>query len=119
MNNVTALEPRTLRRLSIGLLGAGALYAASPVHLPLPCPLLTVTGIPCPLCGMTRSVIALFRADFIGSVRFNPGGILLVFVAMIFSVWRPRLQLQVALWVLPVLVGALWVWNIGFNPTFT
>ena len=119
MNGSMVIDPRSIRRLSIGLIGAGALYAVSPVHLPLPCPLLTLTGIPCPLCGMTRSVTALFRADFIGSLRFNPGGILLVAVAALMLFWRPRVQLQFAVWILPVMIGALWIWNIGFNPTFT
>ncbi len=118
MNNTTTFDPRALQRLSVGLLGSGAIYAALPVHVPLPCPLLTLTGIPCPLCGMTRSVTALFRADFIGSLRFNPGGIFLVFLAAVLLVWRPRVQLQVAVWVIPIVTLALWVWNIGFNPTF-
>ena len=57
----------------MALVGAGVVYAISPVHLQVPCPLLTLTGIPCPLCGMTRSVTVAFRGDLLASLRFNPG----------------------------------------------
>ena len=43
--------------------------ALLPVHPPLACPLLARTGIPCPLCGMTRAVVAAVHGDIIGSLR--------------------------------------------------
>jgi len=43
-------------------------YAAP--HLP-PCLLRTLTGIRCPGCGMTHSVYALIRFDFIEAFRQN------------------------------------------------
>lgn len=36
------------------------------------CAFETVTGLYCPGCGGTRSVIALFRGKFIRSLRFHP-----------------------------------------------
>ena len=119
MTTAITVETQTARRLSVALAGAGALYAISPVHPPIPCPLRSLTGIPCPLCGMTRAVTAAFRADFIDSLRFNPGGLLLIGLAIAVLMTRsPRQQLRVATWILPVVLAALWVWNIGFNPTF-
>jgi hypothetical protein len=48
------------------------------------CPLRSLTGIPCPLCGMTRGVEALVHGDVVGSLRMNPGALLLVLTAVAF-----------------------------------
>lgn len=36
------------------------------------CPFHAVTGLPCPLCGGTRSVVALFTGDPVLSLKYNP-----------------------------------------------
>lgn len=36
------------------------------------CPLLALTGIPCPLCGTTRSWNAAFRMDWADAFGFHP-----------------------------------------------
>jgi hypothetical protein len=41
-----------------------------------------VTSAACPLCGMTRSFVALAHGDLGAAFRFHPGGLLL-FVAMV------------------------------------
>lgn len=38
----------------------------------IPCPILTLTGIPCPGCGMTRAILALLRLDFAAAFSFHP-----------------------------------------------
>lgn len=38
----------------------------------IPCLFLRLFGIPCPLCGMTRSVLCALRLDFVGAFRFHP-----------------------------------------------
>ena len=60
--------------LVIGLFGAGlgAVLAADGC-LPWPqCPLREFTGLPCPSCGCTRSLLALVHADPGKALRFNP-----------------------------------------------
>ena len=37
-----------------------------------PCPFRAVTGIPCPSCGTTRSLVHLAHGDFAGSLILNP-----------------------------------------------
>jgi hypothetical protein len=110
---------RELRYAMGALLGAAAIWPLLPVHPPVACPLRTATGIPCPLCGMTRACVAAAHGHLGASLAFNPAGIAVVAIAVVILV-RPALLRSVRPppWVWGVLLGALWVWNVGFNPTF-
>ena len=55
--------------------------------LPNMCLFYHLTGLPCPSCGMTRSVLALTQLDFHQAMVFNPlvpafGGIFVVWWAL-------------------------------------
>jgi hypothetical protein len=115
------LDLAPLRAAGAVVLGAAALWPAVPVHPPLSCPLRAATGIPCPMCGMTRAVTAAVHGDLAASLRYNPGGIAVVLVAIALLVtWRvPGLRaVRLRLPALLAPVALLWVWNVGFNPTF-
>jgi Protein of unknown function (DUF2752) len=43
------------------------------------------TGVPCPNCGMTRSVLLALQGDVGASLALNPAGTLLVFGLALFS----------------------------------
>ncbi len=101
------------------MVATAAVWPILPFHPPLACPLLAATGVPCPFCGMTRAVVAAVHGHLAASLAFNPGGIVvlvLAVVALVRPAWLTRLRFP--LWSLGVIVGALWLWNIGFNPTF-
>jgi hypothetical protein len=102
-----------------GLVGAAAVWPLLPVHPPLVCPLRAATGIPCPLCGMTRACVAAAHGHLATSLAFNPAGVLVV-VAAVVALMRPQLFTRVRApgWLMIAAIGALWLWNIGFNPTF-
>ncbi len=53
-------------------------YDKLPFHFP--CIFKTLTGYPCPGCGMTRATVALSKGDFLGAVHQN----FLVFVLIAF-----------------------------------
>lgn len=48
-----------------------AVYTLFPL-LGLDCVFLTLFGIPCPGCGMSRAVAALFRLDFVSAWNYHP-----------------------------------------------
>lgn len=58
----------------LSLVGLGfGLRLAVQWQVPLPfCWLRKLTGIPCPGCGCTRSLLAWSHFDLVGALRFNP-----------------------------------------------
>ena len=62
---------REFRLLAAGMIAAGAVWPLLPIHPPLLCPLRSATGIPCPFCGMTRSVVALLHGDVVASISIS------------------------------------------------
>ena len=122
VQTVSALElrpARDLRLAGLALIGAAGVWPALPVHPPLACPLRSITGIPCPLCGMTRACVAALHGHLGASLVFNPVGVLVV-VAAVLAVLRPQVisRIRIPMWTVVVALGVMWLWNVGFNPTF-
>jgi len=46
-----------------------------------------VTGIPCPSCGSTRSVISLVNGNILDSLYWNPIGLILALIMIVTPVW--------------------------------
>jgi len=46
-----------------------------------------VTGVPCPSCGTTRSVLSILKGDILEGILWNPFGIIIIFILFIFPVW--------------------------------
>jgi hypothetical protein len=110
---------RDLRLAAAGLFGAAAVWPLLPVHPPLACPLRTATGVPCPFCGMTRACVAAVQGQLGRALAYNPGAVVLLAIAAVLLL-RPAVVLRIRppVWLVWVGLGALWVWNVGFNPTF-
>jgi Protein of unknown function (DUF2752) len=105
--------------------GAAATYQAAlgGEGLWLPCPLRTLTGVPCPLCGMTTAATGLASGDLGVAVAANPFALLLAGLTLVMAVlmvaralgwapaaaqWSPSRRRQ-TLWVTVVLAVASWV----------
>lgn len=69
------------------------LHFALPFDTSIPvfsCPFYSLTSIPCPVCGITRSSALIARGDIIGGFRAHPLGpllALLMVLAIPYSVW--------------------------------
>ena len=113
-----------MRWLVVGCLGIAVAGMMIPFPVYPPCPLLSITGVPCPMCGMTRSVRSLMHGDLAASVRYQPFGMIAALVgAAIILMWAVPRTRRIASVEIPIVVAvscvaASWIWNIGFNPTF-
>jgi hypothetical protein len=84
-----SLDVRDLQSAGGLMLGAAFVLPALPGHPGMPCPLRTLTGIPCPLCGMTTSVEDTAHAHLAQAFAANPAGIGAVALAAALLVFRP------------------------------
>jgi hypothetical protein len=99
-------------RTAGGLMLAGALVLpVLPVHPPLLCPLRTLTGVPCPLCGMTTSVEATMHLDFAKAMTTTPAGIIAVVLAIAFLVHRPK-TIRVPMALLFGVLALMWAFQL-------
>jgi hypothetical protein len=119
VNATAQLREREIRLGAGAFFGAAAVWPLLPVHPPLACPLRSATGVPCPFCGMTRACVAAVHGHLTRSLAFNPAGILVIALGALMLV-RPSWirSLRPPAWTVWVALGVLWLWNIGFNPTF-
>lgn len=116
--------PWTWRTVALVTVLAGvpliAVYAGDPTRQMLtpPCPYLTLTGIACPGCGLTRAVHFLLHGDVGKAFAHNPWAFVSA-PAMAAFVLLPSVADQVRTlrvrtgisWMLLVVTVAFWVWR--------
>jgi hypothetical protein len=105
------LDPHDLRTSGAVLVATAILLPIVPGHPGVECPLRRLTGIPCPLCGMTTSVEATVRLHLDRALAANPGGVAAVIAALLLLVLRPaRIHVPA---IAPMLVlPALWLFEL-------
>jgi hypothetical protein len=97
-----------------GSLVLTALGLALPLldHPPTPgCPLRALTGVPCPLCGMTTGVEETLHGHPVQGAAANPLAPLLVAAALYALARRPA-ALRIPAWSGGVLVLAAWLFEL-------
>jgi hypothetical protein len=103
---------REARVIGAAMLGIAAVRPLVPFEFVPPCPLRAITGIPCPMCGMTRGVTALVHGDFAHALSLNPGSFLVVALAVGLLVqWRLR-RFVIPVWLIVTALGLLWTWQL-------
>jgi hypothetical protein len=100
-----------LRLAGVAMLAAGASLPLLPGHPGLGCPLRALTGIPCPLCGMTTSVERTLRLELADALAANPAGVVAVAVAILLVVVRPA-RLRVPAPLVYVGLAAMWLFEL-------
>jgi hypothetical protein len=97
---------------ALAMLTAAATLLLLPGHGGLPCPLRTLTGVPCPLCGMTTSVEATAHGHLLAALRANPAGPFAVFAALALFVRRPAVPLRFPTVAVAGVVLGLWLFEL-------
>ena len=105
------IDARDLRTPAALMLGAAAVLPALPGHPGVECPLRRLTGVPCPLCGMTTSVEDTVHLHLGAALAANPAGILAVLAAIFVLTVRPR-QLWIPTGARVMLLAAMWVFEL-------
>ncbi len=108
----TNVELRELRIAGVAMLGAAAIRPLIPFEFVPPCPLRTITGIPCPMCGMTRGVTALVHGDFARALLMNPASYVAVALALLLLLqWKTK-RVVVPVWLIMAALAAMWTWQL-------
>jgi hypothetical protein len=110
--DTTRVDLKAMRTLGAGMLAVAAVRPLLPVEVVPPCPLRTITGVPCPLCGMTRGVTAVVHGNIGHALFLNPGSVAAVIlaVALLFA-WRTQ-RVTVRVWMIVAVLGLLWSWQL-------
>ncbi|MEA2685284.1 MAG: hypothetical protein QOE93_479 [Actinomycetota bacterium] len=114
-------QVRHLRWAGAAMLGAGVVMTRLPAGAGLPCPLRTITGVPCPLCGMQTSVKATLAGHLGRAAAANPMGIVAVLVAVVLLVARPAAVRVPPGPVVVTVLASMWVFELarfGLLPGF-
>lgn len=106
------LELRPLRVAGLALVPAALVLSVSPYDPVPPCPLRTLTGIPCPLCGSTRGVIAAVHGHIGHALALNPASIgVLVLALLLVAGWRVE-RVRIPVWVIATVFAVLWAYQL-------
>jgi hypothetical protein len=120
--------PEQLAVAGLGAAGAAAAYQAAlgGEGLWLPCPLRALTGVPCPLCGMTTAATGLAAGDLGAAMAANPFALLLAGFTLVMAVlmaaraigrlappaqW-PASRRRQGYWVVAVSAAASWAFQL-------
>jgi hypothetical protein len=106
------IDLKPLRVAGAGMLAIAAVRPWLPATLGPPCPLRTVTGVPCPFCGMTRGVTALVHGHVSDAFTYNPGAFLVVAMAIVLLVaWRWQ-RVRIPVWAVFLFFAVLWAFQL-------
>ena len=98
---------------------------------PSVCMIKSTTGIPCPSCGTSRSVMLIMEGNYLGALKINPMGFLISFMLLVCPVWvfvdvvmkrssflrfyhtmESIIRIKWVTILMITLVAANWIWNI-------
>jgi hypothetical protein len=98
----------------------GLVYVVDPTRRMItpPCPYLTLTGLACPGCGLTRATHFLLHGDVARAFAYNPWAfvagpaLLLFFVLPSITDATRTLRVRTGLsWMMLVVTLAFWIWR--------
>ncbi|HVA09187.1 MAG TPA: DUF2752 domain-containing protein [Acidimicrobiales bacterium] len=94
------------------LLGGGLLFAHLPSDWGVPCPLRTLTGVPCPFCGLTTSVRNALGGHIYQAFDAAPLGLLVIIASVAVLLRGTPKTLRIAPPVALVALVTEWVFEL-------
>jgi hypothetical protein len=121
--------PERLTMAGAGAAAIGSIYPFLMAHdgnHGLPCPLRTLTGVPCPFCGLTTATVALTHGQWQAAAAANPFVYLLACLVVVTAPalvartlgqagpsrpWTPASRRRIG-WVVGCLVALSWLFQL-------
>jgi hypothetical protein len=110
--DTTDVDLRPFRAAALALVPAAFVVNWLPLDVVPGCPLRTLTGVPCPLCGSTRGVIAAVHGHLAHALELNPASLLVLAVAaMLVLGWRVE-RVRIPVWCVVAVFAVLWTYQL-------
>jgi len=106
------LDVRRLRTPAAVFLAGGLVLAHLPEGWGLPCPLRTLTGVPCPFCGVTTSVRDALGGRVRAALNAAPLGVVLIGAAIAIALRLIPANVRILRIVLAAAVMAEWCFEL-------
>lgn len=77
--------PENITMFGAGAAAIGAVYPMIMAHTGghgLPCPLRSLTGVPCPFCGLTTATVAMAHGEWLTAAKTSPLALLVAILAV-------------------------------------
>jgi hypothetical protein len=96
----------------VGVAAVALAVAGSALELGVLCPLRRLTGVPCPLCGLTTGCWALVRGDVAGAVQAHPlAPAAVAFLVLAWTPWGPSAVRALGRHPVPLAMLLVLVWT--------
>jgi hypothetical protein len=112
MTDTTEIQLAPVRTAGLLLVPAAVALSLSPFDPVPPCPLRALTGVPCPLCGSTRGVVAAVHGQVGDALALNPASIgVLVIALLLVAGWRVE-RVRIPVWTIVAVFAVLWGYQL-------
>ena len=102
-----------LRVPAVALMCGALVLAHLPSDVGMPCPLRSLTGVPCPFCGVTTSLRAVGGGHFLGALRAAPLGLALCGASILALAGQLPKRLRIPIPLLAAAAAAEWVFELA------
>lgn len=81
------------------------------------CPMKVLTGLPCPGCGITKSIYFFCKGDIVKSFSYHIYGPLLLFALLLFPIYKYWQKASILRWIINmksgcILISLLLCWHL-------